>query len=91
MLRGVPGQVGVRLVEVFRKRLHGGVTVGLRDGQSFIRQRCEGRDHRSKNSKGEEGGSPVGSGTSKSLSLPGMYAGPMGMCSMKLKGQWGAH
>lgn len=50
VLRGVPRQVGAHLVEVFRKGLHG-VTIGLKDGQSFIRQRCERRDPRSKNTR----------------------------------------
>lgn len=59
VLRGVPRQVGAHLVEVFRKGLPGGVTVGLKDGQSFIRQIYERRDPRNKNSKDEEGGSRV--------------------------------
>lgn len=38
VLRGVPRQVGAHLVEVLRKGLPGGLTVGLKDGQSFIRK-----------------------------------------------------
>lgn len=78
--------MGAHLVEVFRKGLPGGLTVGLKDGQSFIR-----RDPRNKNSKDEKGGSRVGSGTSKSPSLSGVYSGPMGVCNMKLKGQQGVN
>lgn len=50
----------------------------------------ERRDPRCTNSREEEGGSGVGSGNRKSPDLPGVYAGPRGMCHVKPRGQRGA-
>lgn len=54
VLGGIYMCVGAHLLEGCQS-LHGGVKIGLSDGQSFIRQGCERRDPRSENSKDKEG------------------------------------
>lgn len=69
--------VGAHLLEGCQS-LHGGVKIGLSDGQSFIRQGCERRDPRARIARTRRGRSGVCLGNSKSS-----------VCRVCIQGTWG--